>query len=1632
MKKTKENFQEKPLKPKRHPIRQKLLSCLLSVCLLLVSLPVEFYGSEVQAEEMVQEIMSFSELPEEVQNQTADKGTAQESLSLPDTLWAVCVFTESEPVMLEHITWQSAPAYDRDTEGTYVFTPVLPESFVLAEGAVLPEINVTVAGTSDMLPEKETVQTLEEPEEILMEGSKSDRDFAEDMDLQTDRIPKNRIAAIVEGEDAGEEGEEPACGVITQDTVWKTGSLGSGTVTLENNATLTINGQINLDGDVRINGEGIIRRGTGTAGFYISNDHELIVDGAIIMEGDGIPATKPFMEVSWGYLHLNGCVIQNVNFAEDEQFTGVIYIKFDSEDIRAKGRLDNVSIKNCTSNAWGGAICNNGNLIINGGTYENNTSDKYGGFIINGGTLTINGGTFSGNKAKQGGCIYSDVNGSVTITDGTFTRNKTGNVYKGRAGGCIYSAGDFIIEGGIFSENVIESENSNFSEQGGCIYSEKNLTITGGTFSGNKAEQGGCIYSEGNLTITGGIFTDNKAQSDNEILITQGGCIYSENILTVSGGTFSDNTARYGGCIYGVNSAGIITGGTFTDNSAETGGAVYSDNNLEVTGGIFNNNISERAGGAIYSDGNKGKFYLEGDVEFQGIDNSPTSYTDSVYSMYLNSVIYSREKWLHPVKVFVGDAEKRGAIFKGEGEYQIQKEDVENIRVYDMKTEKKWYNELRKNYVYITLINPGTYNIFYNSNGAQGTPVTDSTDYKTGEKITVKESTGLSIAGQTFKEWNTQEDGKGTAYAPGDEITVGEENITLYAIFEEEAKDTFTARFYSGKAGKYTDQEAPDGTLEAPEPEALGDGWTMLGWNRKQDDFEKNSIAPGDTITLTDTLTEFYGVYQKEITLTCETDGEEKVPGPEQKTCYASVHNEIKVKGAVFTVKAGPVRKGYKFLGWNTQEDGKGAYYQEGELLTTQENTVLYACYEKEDSGTKTLIADFYSGSGGGKESRTVEVNGSGQEGTIHTPKLQEMTGWTSLGWSYSDSEYKGTTGEDTDIKIAEHISLYGVYKKDITLTYDGNGSADVPEPEMKSRYANVHGTISYQDAEFIIEAESTREGCRFVGWNTQADGKGTGYEKGDVVSPEENMTLYAIWEEDPEVVDYQVEYYCQNLTGEDYTRIDNDTKHLADRVGTEVEARQKKYTGYTLNLNHPSGKPKGKVEQDGSLVLKLYYDRNIYEVEFNLNGGYGTTPDTQKVRYGGKMEQVADPVKSGYNFKGWYMYDKGLEVGLWDFESPVENNTGMLKTTLYAKWADETAPVMGEASFSKSHKNLMEWLIQKKSLVITVPVREEGSGLARAEYLLIAEDGTEKDNTAQITETGELAGQMTPYGSSASVIRAVQGEAERGSYEARIVIDEEFKGKVYLTCTDNAGNISSQKMLTAEDGGVILEDNAPKISFSGTKETTGGKPLNIEVQVKDNTDDNVTGGISGICYQTDKGKKITLPEEEFSEELVESCEFTVKISGEGKHTLRVEAEDHAGNKSRAEISLKINGEKNIPAEVPGSSGTGGTGKPGNPLGGEPKTGDSTQIQICATLAMIAGFGYLLLYFEGENGITEQEKEEIVYRIVEWAKQGGKIRRLLGVAVIFLFLAYYHSMGKSVTVEWREVCVEKAGRNSGF
>ncbi len=85
----------------------------------------------------------------------------------------------------------------------------------------------------------------------------------------------------------------------------------------------------------------------------------------------------------------------------------------------------------------------------------------------------------------------------------------------------------------------------------------------------------------------------------------------------------------------------------------------------------------------------------------------------------------------------------------------------------------------------------------------------------------------------------------------------------------------------------------------------------------------------------------------------------------------------------------------------------------------------------------------------------------------------------------------------------------------------------------------------------------------------------------------------------------------------------------------------------------------------------------------------------------------------------------------------------------------------------------------------------------------------------------------------------------------------------------------------------------------------------------------------------------------------------------------------------------------------------------------EPKTGDLFQVEIYATVAMVAGLAYLMLRFaDREGGMTEDEKQELIMKMILWAKRGSHIRKYAVLAPIFILLVYYHSIGKSVYVEW--------------
>ena len=79
----------------------------------------------------------------------------------------------------------------------------------------------------------------------------------------------------------------------------------------------------------------------------------------------------------------------------------------------------------------------------------------------------------------------------------------------------------------------------------------------------------------------------------------------------------------------------------------------------------------------------------------------------------------------------------------------------------------------------------------------------------------------------------------------------------------------------------------------------------------------------------------------------------------------------------------------------------------------------------------------------------------------------------------------------------------------ELTVTFDANGSEEYP----------VEGTMEPQTVLEKIDTELnenafTREGYKFKGWNTEADGSGTPYADKATVKLTEDTTLYAQWED--------------------------------------------------------------------------------------------------------------------------------------------------------------------------------------------------------------------------------------------------------------------------------------------------------------------------------------------------------------------------------------------------------------------------------------------------------------------------------------------------------------------------------------
>lgn len=119
-----------------------------------------------------------------------------------------------------------------------------------------------------------------------------------------------------------------------------------------------------------------------------------------------------------------------------------------------------------------------------------------------------------------------------------------------------------------------------------------------------------------------------------------------------------------------------------------------------------------------------------------------------------------------------------------------------------------------------------------------------------------------------------------------------------------------------------------------------------------------------------------------------------------------------------------------------------------------------------------------------------------------------------------------------------------------------------------------------------------------------------------------------------PALVDFTVKYYQQNVNDDKYSLFETKTKQgytedPVSKYATGTNGFAANYDGFTRLLYDDTA----TIAADGSTVVELYYDRNYYLMNFNLDGGYGVEPIY--ARYGAPIN-VDKPTKPGYSFGGW------------------------------------------------------------------------------------------------------------------------------------------------------------------------------------------------------------------------------------------------------------------------------------------------------------------------------------------------------------------------------------------------------------
>lgn len=232
------------------------------------------------------------------------------------------------------------------------------------------------------------------------------------------------------------------------------------------------------------------------------------------------------------------------------------------------------------------------------------------------------------------------------------------------------------------------------------------------------------------------------------------------------------------------------------------------------------------------------------------------------------------------------------------------------------------------NNIGVSRLNVAVYNVSYITQGGESI---DDGVYELGNTVTFPSA---NRAGFIFTGWNTNANGSGTDYPAGSSITMGAQDMSVYAQWEA-IPYTVTFDSQGGSSVSTLDNLTAGSEVGLDEPTRAG--YQFLEWNSSANGSGVGYDA-GDTYTIPAQNSTLYAIWEKVFTLSYNTQGSE------------TLTSQSLTEGNSTWLESAPYREGYNFLEWNTSADGNGTSYEEYDFFTMPNTDItLYAIWEDSD-----------------------------------------------------------------------------------------------------------------------------------------------------------------------------------------------------------------------------------------------------------------------------------------------------------------------------------------------------------------------------------------------------------------------------------------------------------------------------------------------------------------------------------------------------------------------------------------------------------------------------------------------------------------------------------------------------------